>query len=271
MNPVLFHIGPITIYWYSFLILMAFLLSYFMVYRELKKEKMPLAFFSDYFFYLVPIAIVGARAYYVIFEWQSYKDNLLEIFAVWNGGLAIHGGILAGFLFTLYYTKKKKVNTFKLFDIIAPCLILGQAIGRWGNFFNQEAHGPETTLEFLNSLHLPSFIVEGMHFSDLGKLAYWHPTFLYESIGCLLGFCLILLIRSRKKVHIATASSIYFMVYGTIRFFIESMRQDSLMFLGLKVAQLVSISMIVIGIVLFIYSIKYMGYYHVEEQKSKKN
>lgn len=266
MNPILLRVGPITIYWYSFLILVAFLLAYFMVYRELKKEKMSISFFSDYFFYLVPIAIVGARLYYVIFEWQSYQDNLLEIFAVWNGGLAIHGGIIAGFLFTLFYTKRKKVNTFKLFDIIAPCLILGQAIGRWGNFFNQEAHGPETTLSFLQSLHLPNFIIEGMHFSDFGKFTYWHPTFLYESIGCLLGFCLILLIRSYKKVHIGTASAIYFIVYGTIRFFIESLRQDSLMFLGLKVAQLVSIGMILIGLGLLIYSIKKMDYYHQREK-----
>lgn len=269
MNPIFLDLGFITIYWYSVLILIAFILGYFYVSYEIKKENMPSSFFTDYFFYLVPIVIVGARAYYVIFEWQNYQDNLLEIFAVWNGGLAIHGGILAGLIFTIFYTKKKKINTLKLFDIIAPCLIIGQAIGRWGNFFNQEAHGPETTLSFLQSLHLPEFIIEGMHFSDFGKYAYWHPTFLYESLGCLVGFALILFVRSRKKVHIGQQAAIYFIVYGITRFLIEALRQDSLMFLGLKVAQLVSIIMVLAGIILMVYSIKCEKYYHGKENENE--
>ncbi len=267
MNPVFIHIGPLTIYWYSILILIAFVLGYFMVTREIKKEKMPLEFFSNYFFYLVPIVIIGARIYYVIFEWQYYGNHLSEILAVWNGGLAIHGGIIAGLIFTIFYTKKEKINTLKLFDMIAPCLIIGQAIGRWGNFFNQEAHGPETTLSFLESLHLPEFIIEGMHFSDFENYTYWHPTFLYESLGCLIGFLLILFIRSRKKIKIGVQSSIYFIVYGITRFFIEALRQDSLMFLGLKVAQIVSIIMILTGIILMIYSIKNNECYHGKENK----
>lgn len=269
MNPVFLSIGNITIYWYSILILTAFVLGYFMVSHEMKKEKIPSNFLVDYFFYLVPIVILGARAYYVIFEWKSYQNNLLEIFAVWNGGLAIHGGIIAGLIFTVFYTKKKNINTLKLFDMIAPCLIIGQAIGRWGNFFNQEAHGPETTLQFLQGLHLPDFIIEGMHFSDLGKYAYWHPTFLYESVGCLVGFLLIMFIRSRKKVRIGTQASIYFIVYGITRFFIEALRQDSLMFIGLKIAQLVSIAMILAGIGLMIYSITREKYYHRKENENE--
>ncbi len=267
MSPIFLHIGPLTIYWYSILILTAFVLGYFMVTHEMKKESMPLEFLSNYFFYLVPIVILGARVYYVIFEWQYYSHHLTEIFAVWNGGLAIHGGILAGLIFTVFYTKKEKVNTLKLFDVIAPYLIIGQAIGRWGNFFNQEAHGPETTLSFLQSLHLPDFIIEGMHFSDFGNYTYWHPTFLYESLGCLLGFILILVIRSRKKTKIGMQSAIYFIVYGITRFFIEALRQDSLMFLGLKVAQLVSIVMVLSGVILMIYSIKKCDYYHGKENK----
>jgi len=269
MNPVFLSIGPITIYWYSVLILTAFILGYFFVSREMKKEGMSVSFLVDYFFYLVPIVIIGARAYYVIFEWQSYQNNIAEIFAVWNGGLAIHGGIIAGLIFTIFYTKKKQINTLKLFDIIAPCLILGQAIGRWGNFFNQEAHGPETTLSFLQNLHLPEFIIEGMHFSDLGKYAYWHPTFLYESLGCLIGFGLILFVQSRKKVHIGTSTAIYFIVYGITRFFIEALRQDSLMFLGLKIAQLVSIVMVLAGVILMIYSIKCEKFYHRKENENE--
>lgn len=269
MNPVFLHIGSITIYWYSVLILTAFILGYFMVSREFKKEKMPLEFLSDYFFYLVPIVILGARTYYVIFEWSYYQNHLSEIIAVWNGGLAIHGGILAGLLFSIFYTKRKKINTLKLFDMIAPCLIVGQAIGRWGNFFNQEAHGPETTLAFLQSLHLPNFIVEGMHFVDFGKYTYWHPTFLYESLGCLIGFIIILIIRSRKKTKVGMQSAIYFMVYGITRFFIEALRQDSLMFFGLKIAQLVSIIMVLAGIGLMVYSLKQNEYYHRKEQENE--
>lgn len=261
MNPVLFTIGPFTVYWYSALILTAFIVGYVLVCKEGKKEGISINFLSDMFFYLVPIVIIGARIYYVIFEWQSYQSNPLEIFAIWHGGLAIHGGIIAGILFAIYYTKKKKVNTLKLFDMIAPVLILGQAIGRWGNFFNQEAYGPATTLEVLKGLHIPDFVVNGMFIRG----TYYHPTFLYESIICFLGFFLILWIRSRKKVHIATPSAIYFIIYGTARFFIESLRQDSLMLGTIKVAQLVSLCMVLAGIGLLIYSIKFKPYYHGKE------
>ena len=162
MNPILLRIGPFEIHWYSFLILMAFVIGYFLTYREFKKEQMSLTFLENYFCYLVPIVILGARLYYVLFEWSYYVQNPGEILAIWHGGLAIHGGVFAGLLFTIFYTKKHHIDTLKLCDIAAPVLILGQAIGRWGNFFNGEAYGPATTLEALKSMHLPNFVIEGM-------------------------------------------------------------------------------------------------------------
>jgi prolipoprotein diacylglyceryl transferase len=248
MNNVAFKLGPLTIYWYSVLILLAFALGYYLVMREFKKHKLSLSFLNDYFFYTIPIVILGARIYYVIFEWEYYSNNLSEIFATWNGGLAIHGGIIAGIIFTIFYTKKHKIDALKLLDIASPALIVGQALGRWGNFFNQEAYGPATTLAHLKSLPIPNFVIEGMKINDV----YYEPTFFYESLACLLGFIIILIIRRCKKIKVGQVTSLYFMIYGITRLFIEGLRQDSLMLGDIKVAQLVSIIMILAGIGLFI-------------------
>lgn len=260
MNNVAIEFGPLTIYWYSIFILSAFLIGYYLVVREFKRQKLSITFLNDYFFYLVPIVIIGARLYYVIFEIEYYKENLIEIFAIWNGGLAIHGGLIAGILFTIYYTKKHHINTLKLMDIVAPALILGQALGRWGNFFNQEAYGPATTLSHLQDLHIPNFIIEGMKIGNV----YYEPTFFYESIICLLGFVIILLIRRFKKIRIGQITSIYFIIYGIARFFIEGLRQDSLMMGNIRIAQLVSILMILFGIFLLIKQIYSKKVYNEE-------
>ncbi len=269
MSRVFLSIGPITIYWYSILILTAFLIGYALVYHEFKKEKMSLAFFSDYFFYLIPIVIVGARLYYVIFEWSSYASHPLSIFAVWEGGLAIHGGVLAGLIFTIFYTKKHKINTLKLFDIIAPALILGQAIGRWGNFFNQEAFGPEMGIEMFHRLHIPQFIIDQMYITDHLGTFYRTPTFFFESLACFSGFLLIYFLRRRKKIYLGISSGLYFIIYGTTRFFIEALRTDSLWLGPIKVAQLVSIIMVLAGIAFLIYAYKTKRYYHEGEIKNE--
>ena len=133
-------------------------------------------------------------------------------------------------------------------DIIVVGLIIGQAIGRWGNFFNGEAHGPATTLEQLQSLFIPEFIIEGMKIGN----TYYHPTFLYESLWCFIGFILILIIRRLRYIKVGQITSLYLIWYGVGRFIIESLRTDSLMFYNLKQAQIVSILMIIIGIVLFV-------------------
>ena len=252
MNPIAISLGPLEIRWYALLILSAFLIGIYLIRKEAKRLGENTTQIMDLCFYLILVSIIGARIYYVIFEFSEYKDNLLDIFKIWNGGLAIHGGIIAGILFTYFYTKKKKLNILKITDIIAPALVLGQAIGRWGNFFNQEAYGSQATLETLKNMHIPNFIIEGMHIN----YNYYHPTFLYESLWCLIIFIVLIIIRRNKKIKIGSITGTYFILYGIERFFIEILRQDSLMFLNLKVAQIVSVIMIIIGIILWIYSLK---------------
>ena len=251
MSPVAFEIGNVVIYKYSICILLAFVLGYFLALFEAKRHKITSSFISDFLFYLVPICIIGARLYYVIFSFEDYKDSLIDIFKIWEGGMAIHGGVLFGLVFLIFYTKKHKINTIKFMDIAAVSLVIGQAIGRWGNFFNQEAYGPITTLANLKSMHIPDFVIDNMLIGG----NYHHPTFFYESVGCLIIFIIILIVRRFKNIKNGTVSSIYLIGYGIIRFFIESLRQDSLMLLNIKVAQLVSILFIIGGIGLLIYSI----------------
>lgn len=269
MSQIAFTIGSFSIYWYSLCILAAFLLGFLLVKKELKSHKdIPENFLYDYFFFLVPIVIIGARLYYVIFEWGYYQRNLLEILEVWNGGLAIHGGVIAGIIYTYIYTKNKNINTFRFMDIACASLVLGQAIGRWGNFFNQEAYGPIVSLSTLKSYHIPKFIIDGMYIEG----NYHHPTFFYESLTCLICFIIIILLRKYyKKLKVGTCCGIYFIIYGIERFFVEALRQDSLMFGSIKVAQLVSLLMIIIGIIFLIFSLKKKVPYiePIKEEKKK--
>ena len=248
MNPILIDLNFIQIRWYSVLILTAFIIGYFLIINKTKKEGISTIFITDLIFYIIIFCILGARLYYCIFNFNYYSKNILDIFKIWEGGLAIHGGIIAGILTVYFYSKNKNISFIKLLDIFAPALVLGQAIGRWGNFFNMEAYGPETTLLNLQKLGIPNFIIDGMHINGV----YHHPTFLYESIGCLLIFIIIMLIRNLKNIKSGQITSIYFILYGIIRFLIEGLRQDSLMFFNLRIAQLISILMIIIGIYLFI-------------------
>lgn len=244
MDRVLFEIGPITIYWYSVTMLLAVLTGIYFAIRESKRQGM-YSFLSDLITYIIVFGIIGARLYYVIFNFDSYKTNLLSIFKIWEGGIAIYGAIIGGFLAIVYLAKQRKQSIIKTTDIVVPGLLLAQSIGRWGNFFNSEAHGGEVTLEFLQSLHLPEFIIEGMHINGI----YYHPTFLYESIWCLLGFVILIIIRkiTNRKDGIMTCS--YFVWYGIGRLFIEGLRTDSLYLGDYRVSQLVSLILIIIGII----------------------
>ena len=243
MDPILLDLGFVQIYWYSVMLFLGFLLGGYLLLREAKRFKISNEFIVNMFFYTIPIAIIGARLYYVIFSFDMYKDNLLDIFKIWEGGLAIHGGVLFGLIFVVLYSKKHGYNPIKIMDMSAVSLIVGQIIGRWGNFFNQEAHGPATTLARLKSLHLPSFIIEGMNINGV----YYHPTFLYESVWNLIGLIIMLFLRRRKHIKIGQIAGFYMIWYGIGRFAIESMRTDALMMGGLKVAQLVSIILILTG------------------------
>lgn len=248
MNPIMIDLGIIKIYWYAFFIFLAVLIGGTLFLRETKKYGIKEESMIDMLFYLIPISIIGARLYFVAFNFSMYKNNLIDIVKIWEGGLAIHGGIIAALIYLFIFIKRKRVKMGRMTDFFIPALLLGQSIGRWGNFFNQEAYGKEVSLKFLQSLNLPKFIVEGMNINGL----YYHPTFLYESLWCLLGFILVLFIKKWKYLKIGQLTSIYFVWYGVGRLFIESLRLDSLMLGNFKVAQLTSILMIIIGIILFI-------------------
>ena len=244
MDRILINIGPITIYWYSVTILLAVLTGIFIAMKEAKRQNKK-DYIDNLLFYLIIFGIIGARLYYVIFAFDSYKYDLLSILKVWEGGLAIYGAIIAGLLVIVYYSRKSKNSIVETTDILVPGLIIGQAIGRWGNFFNGEAHGVETTLMFLKRLHLPTFIINGMYING----TYYHPTFLYESVWCLLGFIILLIIRNKTNRKKGMVTYTYFIWYGIGRLFIEGLRTDSLYIGSIRVSQLVSIILVIIGIV----------------------
>ena len=223
-------LGFITIHYYSIMIIIAILLGGKLAIMEGKKWNVPEDFMFNLLFLTILFGIIGARLYYVLFNLDYYSNNLLEIFMIWHGGLAIHGGIIFGLLTIIIYTFKYKARTFRILDIIVVSLILAQAIGRWGNFFNGEAHGPETTLSYLEGLYLPDFIINGMHING----AYYIPTFLYESLWCVLGFIVLLIFRRLKTTKIGQVTALYLVWYGVGRFIIESMRTDSLIFMNFK-------------------------------------
>lgn len=260
MNKVALDLGFVQVYWYSIFILLGILAASTVIYYETKKQGMKTDEFTDLLFNTVVIGILGARLYYVIFNLSYYLQNKIEILAIWHGGLAIHGGIIAGLLYVIHFCKKRKYNTLKIIDMIVVGVILGQAIGRWGNFFNQEAYGSVTTALALKKDMVPNFIINGMKI--LGQ--YHEPTFYYESLWNLDGFLILLLARRNKKLKIGQLTGIYFIWYSVGRLYIEYLRMDSLMLGNIKIAQLVSIIMIIVGVYLvFRYKkIKNIGLYH---------
>ncbi len=259
MNPVI-DLGFISIHWYSIFIFIAIMVGGQLVIKESKRFGFSEDFIVNLLFLAVVFGIIGARAYFVLFNLDYYLANPIEILEFWKGGLAIHGGIIAALIFILIYLKKKKVNSLLILDFLVVGLIIGQAIGRWGNFFNGEAHGPETSLEFLESLYLPSFIIDGMYING----TYYIPTFFFESLWCLLGFIVLFFFRRWKKNKVGMVTSLYLIWYSIGRFCIEGLRTDSLMLFDLKIAQIVSLVMIIIGIVLFIICFKKSKMYNEE-------
>lgn len=249
MNPVMFSLFGIEIHWYSVLILIGIILGLILLDKEIKRFKYPKDLIFNICFWAIIMGIIGARLYYVIFNFSYYRNDLLEIFAIWNGGLAIHGGILAGVLTVLFFAKKYHLNFLKLLDMAVPSLILAQAIGRWGNFFNGEAHGIALSYSQLKDLFIPEFIIDGMNIGGI----YYLPTFYFESLWCLLGFVVLLIVRRMKYIKIGATTSIYLMWYSFGRFFIEAWRTDSLMLGGFKVAQIISIILFITGLVYLIY------------------
>lgn len=247
MSKYAIVIGNFSIRWYSIMLLIAICIGCFLLLKEGRKFNFNNDFLFNLFFWIVIMGFIGARAYYVIFNFDLYKNDLISVFKIWEGGLAIHGGIIAGFITLVVYCKKYNARIFKVTDMATIPLIVGQAIGRWGNFFNQEAHGAATTYAKLKDMHIPEFIIDNMNIGGI----YYTPTFLYESIWCLLGAIVLLIAKKFKYLKVGQLTSIYLMWYSFGRFIIEASRTDSLMLGGFKVAQLVSVILFLIGLFAF--------------------
>ncbi|HHX70610.1 MAG: prolipoprotein diacylglyceryl transferase [Miniphocaeibacter sp.] len=236
MNPVAFEIFGIEIMWYAILISIGFVLGIVVATKLAKFNNIDPDLVVDILLFAIPAAIVGARLYYVAFEWDYYKDNLIDIVNLRLGGLAIYGGLIGAFIVGAIYLKKKKLSFFKVVDIFMPAIALGQSIGRWGNFINQEAYGRVTNLPW-------GIIINGEKV---------HPTFLYESIGDFIIFIILYRICKGNKKFDGQVFSLYLILYGILRFFVEGLRIDSLYIFNFRVSQILSLILVVVGVLIYI-------------------
>lgn len=250
LDPVALKWGPFSIRWYAIFIVSGMILALYLSIFEGKKHGFKEDDFIDFLLIGLPFSLLGARLYYVIFEWSYYKTHLNEIIAIWNGGIAIYGGLIAGAVTLYFFCKKREFSFFKYLDILAPGVLLAQGIGRWGNFFNHEAYGPKTTLEHLKQLHLPQIIIKNMYIDGFYRV----PTFLYESLWAIVGFIFLILLRRYKKVKTGEIFLSYLLFYSLGRYFIEGLRTDSLYLVNhIRVSQVVSFLLFFGSIGLFIY------------------
>ncbi|MEJ7541781.1 prolipoprotein diacylglyceryl transferase [Staphylococcus intermedius] len=243
IDPVAFSLGGLEVKWYGIIIASAILIGYWIA----QKSAQSIGFREDdlvnILLICVFVAILSARLYFVLFQLDYYIQNPIEIPMIWHGGIAIHGGLIGAFAMGIYYCYRKNWHPFQLGDIVAPSIILAQGIGRWGNFMNHEAHGGPVSRSFLESLHLPEFIIDNMRINGI----YYQPTFLYESIWDVIGF--VILISIRRHLKIGETFFIYIIWYSIGRFYIEGLRTDSLMLTEtIRIAQAVSIVCIIIGV-----------------------
>ncbi len=250
------RLGPFSLRWYGLLIAIAVFLGLNLSSHLAKQRGIENGLINDLLPILVLSAVIGARAYYVIFEWENYKSNWLEVFAIWRGGIAIHGALIAGSISILIFSKIKGQSFWNILDVIFPSVALGQAIGRWGNFFNNEAFGLPTELPW--KLSIP-YINRPTEFANI---QYFHPTFLYESIWNLAVFTLLILLFSKWKKGVlklpnGALTCFYLISYSLGRFWIEGLRTDPLCLTGIppfceggiRVAQVVSLLLISMGII----------------------
>lgn len=245
-GPILVKLGPLTIRWYGLLIATAVLVGVSLSQYLAKRRHINPDLLGDLAIWLVIGAIPGARLYYVLFEWSEYAQHPERIIAIWQGGIAIHGAILGGIVAALIFSKLKQISFWQLTDLVAPSLILGQALGRWGNFFNSEAFGRPTNLPW------KLFIPPDRRPPEYANFAYFHPTFLYESLWDLMVFGLLLTLFFRglkgPRLKAGTLFLVYLVAYSLGRLWIEGLRTDSLMLGPLRIAQVVSLVQIFLGL-----------------------
>ena len=253
-GPLLVELGPLAIRWYGLLIAVAVLLGLWVSSQLAKMRGLDPGVISDLLPLIVLSAVIGARLYYVLFEWQQYQINWLEAFQIWKGGIAIHGALLGGSIAVIAYSRWMKLSFWALMDVLLPSVALGQAIGRWGNFFNSEAFGLPTSLPW--KLFIPVANRPAAYLNE----SWFHPTFLYESIWDLgLFVLLIILFRQRRTngewlLPKGGISCVYAFGYSFGRFWIEGLRLDPLCLWGslgeancLRMAQLVSLLLAIAG------------------------
>jgi len=250
-NPIFISIAGTSIHWYAILIMTGVALAVLASRREGKKKGFDPELFMDLLLVGLPLSILGARLYFVLFNNLAwYLANPSRILAIRDGGLAIHGAVIAAGVYAWWILKKKNIPILPILDIVAVGFFIGQIIGRFGNFMNQEAHGHAINLptldaqrEFLTNLLIPNFIVNGMFING----NYYHPTFLYEALWNVVGLCLaVFILRRLKNILTGEIAAFYAIWYSFGRIFIESMRTDSLMLGSLRIAQVISITSIII-------------------------
>ncbi|MEK6599908.1 MAG: prolipoprotein diacylglyceryl transferase [Deltaproteobacteria bacterium] len=245
MHPILFQYGPIQIRFYGLMYVIAILVGSFLIKREVRRKGIKLTEDDVMNFVLCSAlgGIIGARIYYVAFNWDYYSANLREVPAVWHGGLAIHGGLIGGILIAYLYLKRRGISFWSMADSVAPALILGQAFGRFGNFMNGDAHGRPTAMPW--GIVFPPESIAGREFPNIPL----HPTMLYEmtiNISIFLFFWFILRKRDHKDGFIFAT---YLMLYSLGRFVVESFRADSLMMGPIRAAQVVSLTLAVAALI----------------------
>ena len=250
LSPIAFELFGWPVHWYGIIIGLGILLAYLLIGAEARKKQLDGEKMSDLIFWTIIIGFIGARIYYVLFRLDFYLANPTHIFSIWEGGIAIYGGVLAGIMTIYWLTKKYQLPFITTLDVAAPGVLLSQVIGRWGNFMNQEAYGYEVSRDFLEKLRLPEWLIEQMHING----AYHHPTFLYESVWNFLGFIILIILRRIPGLlKDGEVAAVYLLWYGLGRMVIEGMRTDSLYLGPLRVSQWLAGVFVILSIVFILW------------------
>ena len=238
VNRVAFELFGLPIYWYAIIIVSGVIIAMWLSTREAVRVGLKADDVTDFMLIGLPVSIIGGRLYYVLFDLEPYLKDPIQIFNTRSGGLAIYGALIAGGIWLYFFCRRNFISPVTFLDMAAPSVLLAQGIGRWGNFMNHEAHGAEVSRSFLESLHLPNFIIDNMNIDG----AYRQPTFLYESVWNVLGFIVLILLRKKKGLLKEGEVFLGYLIwYGFGRFFIEGMRTDSLYLFGpIRVSQVLS-------------------------------
>lgn len=257
VNPVAFKILGLSVYWYGIIIAAAFTIILYWAMHDSREFGLDPDKVVDLALLAVPTAIVGARLYYVVFDFKEFKDDILSIFNTRTGGLAIYGAVIGGILAGIIFAKWKKISVLKIFDFGVPYLVFGQAVGRWGNFINQEAYGTNTQLPWGMSSEKIRFELEKLKALGLNidpNLPV-HPTFLYESLCNFAVVAFLIWYRKRKKFE-GEIFYLYMILYGIVRFGIEGLRTDSLLLGTFRVSKILALVFVCLFTTLFTFHIK---------------